>query len=379
MTGGPGGKDITLFITGDDIERMLAIAGRMKDDLAMFTGVHDISDDLFDGQRELQIRLKPSGAALGFTVANIAQQVRASVFGQKAHVFADGGEDIDVRVTAKGVSSGSLSGIETMWVIADDGRAVPLSEVASIQDGGGYAGIRRRNRSRSMSVTAETAEGLSPELVMASLPIESWQRDFPDLDITLGGRQQSQSRAFASLPLGYMAALCMIYGVLAWLFRSYTLPLTVMLGIPFAIIGVIWGHFVMGYALTFLSIIGFVALSGIVVNDSLILVHYYQDERAQGESVFDALISAGGARLRPIFLTTITTVLGLTPLMLEQSFQARFLVPMAIAIAFGLMSATVLILLLLPCLIMILDDVRKGCYYCWHGCPRPLVTAAAPR
>lgn len=379
MTGGPGGKDITLYITGDDVDRMLAIAGRMKDDLATFAGVHDISDDLFDGQRELQIRLKPSGTALGFTVANIAQQVRASVFGQKAHVFADAGEDIDVRVTAEGVSSGSLSGIETMWVIADDGRAVPLSEVASIQDGGGYAGIRRRNRSRSMSVTAETAEGLSPELVMASLPLESWQRDFPDLDITLGGRQQSQSRAFASLPLGYMAALCMIYGVLAWLFRSYTLPLTVMLGIPFAIIGVIWGHFVMGYALTFLSIIGFVALSGIVVNDSLILVHYYQDERARGESVFDALISAGGARLRPIFLTTITTVLGLTPLMLEQSFQARFLVPMAIAIAFGLMSATVLILLLLPCLIMILDDMRKCCYFCWYGRPRPLITTTAPR
>ena len=378
LTGGPGGKDITLFITGNDLERMLSIAGRMKDDLAKFTGVHDISDDLFDGQRELQIRLKPSGAALGFTVANIAQQVRASVFGQEAHVFADGGEDIDVRVTAEGVSNGSLSGIESMWVIGTDGRAVPLSEVASIDDGGGYAGIRRRNRSRSMSVTAETAEGLSPELVMASLPLESWQQDYPDLDISLGGRQQSQSRAFASLPLGYMAALCMIYGILAWLFRSYTLPLTVMLGIPFAIIGVIWGHLLMGYALTFLSIIGFVALSGIVVNDSLILVHYYQDERARGISVFDSLISAGGERLRPIFLTTITTVLGLTPLMLEQSFQARFLIPMAIAIAFGLMSATVLILLLLPCLIMILDDCRRLTYYCWHGQARPPVVPVSP-
>ena len=379
LTGGPGGKDITLFITGNDLERMLSIAGRMKDDLAKFTGVHDISDDLFDGQRELQIRLKPSGAALGFTVANIAQQVRASVFGQEAHVFADGGEDIDVRVTAEGVSNGSLSGIESMWVIGTDGRAVPLSEVASIDDGGGYAGIRRRNRSRSMSVTAETAEGLSPELVMASLPLESWQQDYPDLAISLGGRQQSQSRAFASLPLGYMAALCMIYGILSWLFRSYTLPLTVMLGIPFAIIGVIWGHLLMGYALTFLSIIGFVALSGIVVNDSLILVHYYQDERARGVPVLDALISAGGERLRPIFLTTVTTVLGLTPLMLEQSFQARFLIPMAIAIAFGLMSATVLILLLLPCLIMILDDCRRLAYYSWHGEPRPAIVPAAPR
>jgi HAE1 family hydrophobic/amphiphilic exporter-1 len=119
--------------------------------------------------------------------------------------------------------------------------------------------------------------------------------------------------------------------------------------------------------LTFLSIIGFVALSGIVVNDSLILVNYYQEERERGHSVFDALVSAGGERLRPIVLTTITTVLGLTPLMLEQSFQARFLIPMAIAIAFGLMSATVLILLLLPCLIMILDDIRRLCFHCWNG------------
>lgn len=371
MTGGPGGKDITLYITGQETERMLAVAGRMKNDLAKFSGVHDITDDLFDGQRELQITLKPSGAAIGFTVADVAQQVRATVFGLEAHVFADDGEDIDVRVTAQGVREGSLDTIETMWVVAPDGQSIPLSEIASIEDGGGYAGIRRRNRSRSMAVTADTAEGLSPELVMASLPIEEWQQAFPDLDIALGGRQQSQARAFASLPLGYMAALCMIYGILAWLFRSYTLPLTVMLGIPFAIIGVIWGHMLLGYALTFLSIIGFVALSGIVVNDSLILVNYYLEERERGHSVFDALVSAGGERLRPIVLTTITTVLGLTPLMLEQSFQAKFLVPMAIAIAFGLMSATVLILLLLPCLIMILDDIRRISFHCWFGYRAP--------
>jgi multidrug efflux pump subunit AcrB len=206
---------------------------------------------------------------------------------------------------------------------------------------------------------------------MASLPIEEWKQEYPDLEITEGGRQESQSRAFASLPTGYLAALAMIYGILACLFGSYTLPLTVMLGIPFAIIGVIWGHILLGYEITFLSIIGFVALSGIVVNDSLILVHYYQQERERGVSLHTSLLNAGAERLRPIFLTTITTVLGLTPLMLEQSFQARFLIPMAIAIAFGLMSATVLILLLLPCLIVILDDIKACCYYLWHGQHRP--------
>tara|TARA_B100000029_G_scaffold129878_1_gene123461 strand:- start:106 stop:813 length:708 start_codon:yes stop_codon:yes gene_type:complete len=225
-----------------------------------------------------------------------------------------------------------------------------------------------------MSVTAETAEGLSPELVMASLPVDEWRSSFPGLDITFGGRQQSQARAFASLPMGYMAAICVIYGILAWLFRSYTLPFTVLLGIPFAIIGVIWGHVILGFSLTFLSIIGFVALSGIVVNDSLIFVHYYQEELERGVPLRQALLSAGSERLRPIFLTTITTVLGLTPLMLEESFQARFLIPMAIAISFGLMSATVLILLLMPCLIVILDDIKRLSYHCWHGRARPPAT-----
>ncbi|MDG2201163.1 MAG: efflux RND transporter permease subunit [Phycisphaerales bacterium] len=371
LSGGPGGKDITVYISGQDMDRMMALSERMKNDLAIYEGVFDISDDLFDGQHELQIRLRPSGAALGLTVADIARQVRASVYGDEAHVFAADGEDIDVRVSAEGLSRADLSAIESMWVISPDGRSIPLAEVVELSDGSGYAGIRRRNRSRAMTVTAETAEGLSPELVMASLPIDDWIKSYPDLDISLGGRQESQSRAFASLPLGYMAALGMIYGILAWLFRSYTLPLTVMLGIPFAIIGVIWGHILLGYELTFLSIIGFVALSGIVVNDSLILVHFYQDERDKGVSLDTALLRAGAERLRPIFLTTVTTVLGLTPLMLEQSFQARFLIPMAIAISFGLMSATVLILLLLPCLIMILDDIKRGCFYLWNGVPRP--------
>jgi multidrug efflux pump subunit AcrB len=224
-----------------------------------------------------------------------------------------------------------------------------------------------------MNVTAETADGLSPELVVASLPIEEWRKAFPDLAINFKGRQESQQDAFSSLPIGFMTSVLLIYLILAWLFSSYGLPLTVMAAIPFGLIGVVWGHFLLGYELTFLSIIGFVALSGIVVNDSLILVDFYLAERRAGQSIHDALVSAGGKRLRPILLTTITTVLGLTPLMLEQSFQAKFLVPMAIAIAFGLMGATMLILLLLPCMIMILDDIRATAHFLWFGKTRSAV------
>ncbi|MEM6854517.1 MAG: efflux RND transporter permease subunit, partial [Planctomycetota bacterium] len=157
------------------------------------------------------------------------------------------------------------------------------------------------------------------------------------------------------------------YVILAWLFSSYFQPLTVMLIIPFSLIGVMWGHYFLGYNLTFLSLIGIVALSGIVVNDSLILVEFYNHERQRGVGVAEALVAAGRARLRPIMLTTITTVLGLTPLILEQSFQAKFLIPMGISIAAGLLSATVLILIVLPCWILIFDDIRRGAYYLWHG------------
>ncbi len=179
--------------------------------------------------------------------------------------------------------------------------------------------------------------------------------------------------AFGSLPMGMAAACLMIYVILAWLFSSYLQPLTVMMIIPFALIGVVWGHLALGYNLTFLSLIGMVALSGIVVNDSLILVEFYNHDRQRGATVTDALIAAGRARLRPILLTTITTVLGLTPLILEQSFQAKFLIPMGISIAAGLLAATVLILVILPCWILIFDDIKRGAYYLWHGKPRDKV------
>jgi multidrug efflux pump subunit AcrB len=292
------------------------------------------------------------------------------VYGIDAHVFSDEREDIDVRVRSSGGGDDDLAAIEQMWLIGSGGNAVPLLEVADLSDGSGYTAIKRVNRTRSMNVTAETADGLSPELVVASLPIEQWRKDYPDLDIGLKGRQESQSDAFQSLPIGLVTSILLIYLILAWLFSSYGLPLTVMSAIPFGLVGVIWGHLLLGYELTFLSIIGFVALSGIVVNDSLILVDFYRSELKNGLGVREALVSAGGKRLRPILLTTITTVLGLTPLMLEQSFQAKFLVPMAIAIAFGLMAATALILLMLPCLILILDDIREASYFLWFGRPK---------
>jgi multidrug efflux pump subunit AcrB len=367
VSGGPAGPDVTVQVRGNDIEAMEQAAGRIKAALATFAGVHDIYDDNELGQREVQFALKPGGAALGFTTSDVARQVRGALYGLDAHVFNQNQEDIDVRVRLDEKTRRSLRDIANLWLISPRGHAVPITEIVEIREGLTYSTIKRVDRKRTISVTATTAAGLSPETVVARLPLDTIRAAFPSVEIVLGGRQEREMEAFSSLPYGFAAAMIMIYVLLAWLFSSYTQPLAVMLAIPFSLVGVIWGHLILGYDITFLSMIGFVALSGIVVNDSLILVEFYNRMREKGKGMHDALIAAGKQRFRPILLTTLTTVLGLLPLMLERSFQAKFLIPMAIAIAFGLLSATFLILLVLPCVMLIIDDAKSIAYFLWFG------------
>lgn len=373
IQGGPGGADITVEVTGEDEALVNAVVSQVKQLLATMDGVFDISDDNTIGQREVQIHLKPGAAASGFTVSDVARQVRGSLFGLDPHVFSAQREDIDVRVRLDEKSRRSLNTIENLWVTSPRGDRVPLREIADLVEGSSYTTIRRVDRERAISVTADTAPDVSPESILPVLipEFKKLQQRYPSVGIELGGRQRQLRKAFESLPIGFGAALIFIYVILAWLFSSYVQPLAVMLAIPFGVIGVVWGHLLMGFEMTFLSLIGFVALSGIVVNDSLILVQFFNNLRAKGEGLVDALLEAGRQRLRPILLTTITTVLGLTPLMLERSFQARFLIPMAISVAFGLISATVLVLMVLPCIIVIIDDVKGIAYYLWNGQPRP--------
>ncbi len=365
MSGAPSGAGITIQLRGENETSLFAASERIQEDLRKFSAVHDIVDDAAAGQRELRIELREGASSTGLTLADLASQVRGAVYGIDAHVFAQGDEEVDIRVKMGEELRKNVGALEQLWVVTPNGTAVPLVEVAHIREQRGYTTIRRLNRERTVTVTAETVDGVSPEAVAVQLPFLQWQEDFPEVTIKKGGRQEQQAEAFASLPVGFLAACLMIYVILAWLFGSYFQPLIVMIGIPFAIIGVIWGHYIAGVSLSFLSMIGFVALSGVVVNDSLIFVEFYNARRIEGETMRDALLNAGAARIRPIFLTTITTVLGLTPLMLEQSMQAKFLIPMALAISFGLMSATVLILLLLPALLVIGDDFRALGKYLW--------------
>jgi len=377
ITGGPGGPDIQIQARGARVEQLEAAAEALKRMLGKYPGVYDIADDNDVGQLELQITLKPGAAALGFTRADVAQQVRGALFGLEAHTFADRQEDIDVRVRLDEPTRRSLFAIENLWLIAPSGQPVPISEIAEIREDAAYARIKRIDRQRAIAVTAATAPGVSPEDITRDItekgedgspaPLDRVRDQFKDVEIVFGGRQEQMAEAFATLPVGFLAAVVGIYIILAILFNSFGQPIVVLLVVPFAVVGMIWGHFVLGYTMTFLSLIGFVALTGIVVNDSLILVQFYNEQRQEGHGVYDSLIRAGRARVRAIMLTTITTVLGLTPLILEQSFQAKFLIPMAISIAGGLISATVIVLVVLPCFMLVFDDVRRLGHFLWHG------------
>jgi multidrug efflux pump subunit AcrB len=373
ISGGPGGADITIRVTGDAIEAIEPVVRELKAALGEFEGVHDIADDASIGQRELQVTLKPGAAALGFSVTDVARQVRGALYGLEPHIYSAHREDIYVRVRLEESSRRTLSSIQDMWVTGADGRQVPLAEIALLEEARSYSTIRRIDRERAVTVTADTAEQTNPEEVVAELmpTIHRLREAHRDLKIELAGRQQDLADAFASLPLAFGAALLMIYVILAWLFGSYTEPLAVMVAIPFALIGVVWGHLLLGYQLTFLSLIGFVALTGVVVNNSLILIEFYNHKRDEGLPMKEALLAAGRDRLRPIVLTSITTFFGLMPLVFERSFQAKFLIPMAISISFGLLSATILTLAVLPCVLVIIDNIKAAGHYLWHGMPRP--------
>jgi HAE1 family hydrophobic/amphiphilic exporter-1 len=372
VSGGPEGVALSFTLTGGaDQQTLDRAAGEVMDLMASYDGVVDIATDSEAGQRELRFTLREGARELGFTRASLGRQIQGMVFGLEAFTFAGIREDVDVRVMAPESVRRSLAAIESQYVFTPDGRPVPLGEVAEIEEAESYATIRRLDGDRSVTVSADVNRAVAnPDEIAASLQAKfpEIEAKYGDVEIVARGRQKDMAESFATLPIGFLVASGLIYVTLAWLFRSYTQPLIVMSAIPFATIGMIWGHLILGYSMTFLSLIGFVALSGIVVNDSLIFMEFFNEQRREhGRSVFDSALEAGRARVRAILLTTITTVLGLLPLMLEQSFQARFLIPMAITIAAGLMSATGIILIVLPCLLMILADIKGVTHRLWTG------------
>lgn len=374
IQGGPGGTEIELEITGEDIDDLLVAAEDIKERLGQFTGVYDIADDFEEGRREMQITLLESARALGLTTRRLATELRGAFFGLEARTLQRDREDVDIRVRYAEDRRRRIADLEGIRVATPQGHMVPLTEVARVTEGQGFASIRRVDQRRAVVVTADVdqSKANTQEITSAlAADVAAIERDLPGVMIRFAGTRRELAKSFGSLQRDFVIALLVIYVMLAGLFKSYTQPLIVLTAVPFGMIGAVAGHYILGHPLTILSLIGLVALTGIVVNDSLILVDFVNKEIAAGRNRLDAVVAAGRRRLRPILLTSMTTILGLAPMMLEQSFQARFLIPMATSISFGLMFATVLILVLVPSIYLIADDMQRFACWAWYGSATP--------
>lgn len=360
-----GGNAIDLLLRGDDLDELQEAADFVKSTLSAYEGVIDIADSNRGGKRELKLkrRLLPAGEALGLRVADVANQLRQAFYGDEVQRMQRGRDEVKVFVRYPEEERLSLENVEQMNVRTATGDEVPLSEVAEFDLGRGYSTISRADRKRSVKVTADVDKTkANAEQVVAKLQAEALQRFpelFPGVVWSFEGEQKNQRDDVKQIGIGFFLALIAMFVLMAIPLKSYIQPLIIMSVIPFGLVGAVLGHIVMGANLSIMSMCGIVALAGVVVNDSLVLVDYVNRQRHDGVPVVDAAWRAGGIRFRPILLTSLTTFAGLTPMLLETDLQARFLIPMAISLGFGILFATVITLFLVPSVYLILEDVKK--------------------
>jgi multidrug efflux pump subunit AcrB len=351
---GPPGRDLTIRLTGASAEQLKAAAVDLAETLGGIDGVLEVEDDMAYGREQLIYSLTPAGEALGLTVADLGQQLRTAFDGQLVQIFQDGADEVEVRVRLPEAERNRLSSLYRLNIRTPDGRSVPLTAVAEWRSRRGFEVLRHADGRLAVEVTADVdSTANNADRIIAALeegPLEDLRRDY-GIEHSFEGRSADQRDTLSDMRKGLVLGLVLIYLILAWVFSSYGWPLVVMAVIPFGLTGALFGHWLMGIDLTILSLFGMFGLSGIVVNDSIILVSFYKQLRAEGMAVQQALIDASCQRLRAVLLTSLTTIAGLTPLLFERSYQAQFLIPMATSIAFGLGFATVLVLLVIPSLL----------------------------
>jgi len=362
--GPPVGAAIEVKIRGEDLSTLRSISGRMQRHLAGMAGVYDIRDDALPGKKELQYHIDPDKVArLGLDTASVARALRASIHGEEATQIQKGGEAVKLRVQWAEPYRSDSRHLSQLKIRSREGTLVPLKSVARASLFQGESAIYRKDHRRTVTVLAE----VDSDQMTAGEAAKSLENAFSDLStrhpgysFEFGGETEEQRKSVGSLLRAYSVTALIIYMILGGLFKSFLQPFIVMFAVPFGIIGVIIGHFVMDQSISLLSLIGVVALSGIVVNDSLLLVEFINQSRAQGVRRWRSIMAAGRIRMRPILLTTLTTILGLLALSFQTTGQAGYLAPMAIAIVWGLFFATGLTLFLVPALFAIGDDMRAA-------------------
>ncbi|HIB81710.1 MAG TPA: efflux RND transporter permease subunit, partial [Gammaproteobacteria bacterium] len=357
-TAGPPGQDIEVQITGPSLVAVKSAALALKNVLIDIPGVSGVEDDMPYGREQIILRLTPTGEALGLSVENLGRQLRAGYEGYLVQVMADNNDEVEVRVVLPDDERNRLDSLNEFEVMLPGGGTVPFANIVTLQTRRGFDSIRHVEGNLAITVTGDVDDAVNNDnRIIANLK----QNTLPGLEqrhsvrFSFEGRQADQRETLSDMKRGAILALVLIYLVLAWVFGSYGWPLLVMMIIPFGLVGAIWGHTLMNIDLTILSMFGFFGLAGIVVNNSIILVVFYKQIRADGLDPEQAVVEAACQRLRAVLLTSLTTIAGLTPLLFETSLQAQFLIPMATSIAFGLAFATLLVLFLVPALLMIYE------------------------
>ncbi len=354
------GSALSFRLEGRNEENLQAATAELREALGRYPGVFDINDSFRAGKQEVQIEILREGEQMGFTLDSISRQVRQAFYGAESQRILRGSEQVRVMVRYPESERRSLGNLEDMMLRTPDGGEIPLSSVARLSLGNSYSSINRQDGRRVITVSADVNRSVTtPEQVIQEINTEfaeKWRTEY-GVGMALGGEAEQSAESMGSLFASYPLALFVIFTLLAIPLKSYTQPLIIMCVIPFGAIGAIMGHFILGQELVFFSLIGIVALGGVVVNSSLLMVDYVNKERDAGHDLHEAIAKAGTARFRPIFLTSITTFIGLAPLMANPTPATFFIVPMATSLGFGVLFATAITLFLVPCLYAILEDI----------------------
>ncbi|TWT50261.1 Multidrug resistance protein MdtB [Rubripirellula amarantea] len=351
---GPGGKAIEfkLLAPSENVDQLLAATEAVKTRLADFAGVYDIADDNTPGKWEFQFRVKDRALATGVTPSDLGETVRNVYFGAEVMRLQRGRHEVKLMVRYPEEERQSLVNFREIRVQAADGSQRPITELAEVELSRGFSEINRVDQMRSITISADLDETkANSDLIIGELQrdfVPNLQKQYPDISVRWEGQREQSNESVGSLLIGFAVAIVAMFVLLVLQFRSYIQPLLILMIVPFGMIGAVWGHALLGIPLTLFSMFGLVALAGVVVNDSIVLIDFINARVREGVPIREALVESGQRRFRPILLTSMTTIAGLAPLLTERSFQAQLLIPMAASLAFGLMLATILVLFLVP-------------------------------